>query len=101
MFEYKRALRPGGTYAMVGGSMLRVLQLSLLGRFALLTRESRRFRLVADGPNKGLRDLRNLLETGKIIPVIDRAYSLKDVPEAMRYFGAGRHKGKIVITMDR
>ena len=40
------------------------------------------------------------MEAGKLTPVIDRTYRLSEVPEALRYFGEGRHKGKIVITMD-
>jgi NADPH:quinone reductase-like Zn-dependent oxidoreductase len=42
--------------------------------------------------------LKQLAETGKIAPVIDRRYSLSDVPEALRYQGEGRSQGKIVIA---
>jgi NADPH:quinone reductase-like Zn-dependent oxidoreductase len=100
MFDYRRALRPRGTYAMVGGPMSRVLQLLFLSFFAPLTRESRRLRLVAEGPNKGLADLKALMEDGKLVSVLDRTYPLHEVPEALRYFGEGRHKGKIVIRME-
>ncbi|MCP4300498.1 MAG: NAD(P)-dependent alcohol dehydrogenase, partial [Gammaproteobacteria bacterium] len=98
MFDNRRALRPGGIYAMVGGSIPRVYQLWLLSLVGPLSREDRKLRLVADGPNKGLADLKELIEAGKLNPVIDSAYTLSEVPEAMRYFGEGRHKGKIVIT---
>ncbi len=57
--------------------------------------------MVAEGPNKGLSDLKELIETGKLFPVIDRNYQLSEVPEALRYFGEGRHKGKIVVTVKR
>jgi NADPH:quinone reductase-like Zn-dependent oxidoreductase len=100
MFDNKRALRPGGTYAMVGGSMLRVYQLWFLSLIASVTREDRKLRLVAEGPNKGLADLKELMEAGKLVPVIDRTYQLSEVPEALRYFGEGHHKGKIVIAID-
>jgi NADPH:quinone reductase-like Zn-dependent oxidoreductase len=100
MFDNRRALRPGGTYAMVGGSIPRVYQLWLLNLLAMLTREDRKLCLVADGPNKGLADLKELMEAGKLAPVIDRTYRLSEVPEALQYFGQGRHKGKIVIAMD-
>jgi NADPH:quinone reductase-like Zn-dependent oxidoreductase len=100
MFEIKRALRPGGTYAMVGGSMLRVFQLWLLSLIAPVIREDRKLRLVAEGPNKGLADLKALMEAGKLVPVIDRSYALSEVPEALRYFGEGLHKGKISIAID-
>jgi NADPH:quinone reductase-like Zn-dependent oxidoreductase len=100
MFDNRRALRPGGTYAMVGGSIPRVYQLWFLNLLATLTREDRKLCLVAEGPNKGLADLKELMEAGKLAPVIDRTYQLSEVPEALRYFGEGRHKGKIVIAMD-
>jgi NADPH:quinone reductase-like Zn-dependent oxidoreductase len=97
MADYKRALRPGGTYAMVGGS--RVLPLLFESFRASLTGESRKFRLVAEGPNKGLAELKELLEAGELVPIIDRTYRLSEVPEALRYFGEGRHKGKIAIAV--
>jgi NADPH:quinone reductase-like Zn-dependent oxidoreductase len=97
MSDNKRALRPGGTYAMVGGS--RVLELLVLSFWSSMTRDSRAFCLVAEGPNKGLVDLKELMAAGKLVPAIDRTYRLSDVPEALRYFGEGRHKGKIVIAM--
>lgn len=59
----------------------------------------RKLCLVAEGPNKGLADLKELLEAGKLVPVIDRTCQLSEVSEAMRYFGEGRHKGKIVVTL--
>ncbi|MFC1868313.1 NAD(P)-dependent alcohol dehydrogenase [Thermodesulfobacteriota bacterium] len=99
MFDIKRTLKPEGTYAMVGGSIPRVYQLWFLSLCAPLTRESRKLRLVAEGPNKGLADLKELIEVGKIVPIIDKKYQLSEVPEALRYFGKGLHKGKIVISM--
>ncbi len=85
---------------MVGGSIPRVYQLWFLSFCGSLTLESRKLRLVAEGPNKGLADLKELIEAGKLVPVIDRTYQLSEVPEALRYFGEGRHKGKIVISTE-
>jgi len=99
MFDNRRSLKPGGTYAMIGGSMLRVLQLWFLGLIARLVHDDRKLFLVAEGPNIGLGYLKELLEAGKLVPSIDRIYPLNEVPEALRYFGEGRHKGKIVITV--
>ncbi len=99
MFDNKRALKSGGTYAMIGGSIARVYQLLFLSLIGLLTRETRKLRLVVEGPNKGLAHLKDLIEVGKLLPVVDRTYPLSEVPEALRYFGEGRHKGKIVITI--
>jgi NADPH:quinone reductase-like Zn-dependent oxidoreductase len=49
--------------------------------------------------NKDLVLLRDLLEAGKVVPVIDRRYPLNDVAEALRYLGEGHAKGKVVITL--
>jgi len=100
MSDNKRALRPSGTYAMIGGSMLRAFQVLFFGFWSSMTRSSMKFGLVAGGPNKGLADLKEHIEASKLIPVIDRVYRLSEVPEALRYFGEGRHRGKIVITME-
>ena len=100
MFDCKRSLRPGGTYAMIGGSMIRVFQLLFLNLWRSRTRGSKKLRLVADGPNKGLADLKELIEAGKLKSIIDSTYQLNEVPEAMRYFGEGHHKGKIAISID-
>jgi NADPH:quinone reductase-like Zn-dependent oxidoreductase len=44
--------------------------------------------------------LRDLLETGKVVPVIDRRYPLRDAAEALRYLGEGHAQGKIVLTVE-
>ena len=41
----------------------------------------------------------NLIEAGKVKPVLDRPYKLDELAEAMRYFEEAKHKGKIVITI--
>lgn len=99
MFDIRRTLRPGGTYAMIGGAMSRVYQLWLVRPLEWITGEDRKLRLVAEGPNKGLTDLKGLMEVGKLVPILDRTFQLAEVPEALRYFGQGQHKGKIIITM--
>ena len=101
MFEIRRALRPGGVFAMVGGSIPRVYQLWAINLFEPLTRDGRKLRLVAAGPNKGLSELRDLIEAGKLTPLIDRTFRLEEAAAAMRYFDEGHHRGKVVITMDR
>jgi len=99
MFDIRRTLRPGGIYAMVGGSMARALQIWLLHLTAPLTSDDRKLALVVEGPNKGLAELKELIEAGGLVPVIDRTFALSEVPEALRYFGEGRHKGKIAISI--
>jgi NADPH:quinone reductase-like Zn-dependent oxidoreductase len=99
MFDYKRALSSNGTYAMVGGPLPRIFQALVFGLWGSTT-GGQNFRLVAEGPSKGLADLKELIEAGNVVPVVDRVYKLCEVPEAFRYFAEGRHKGKIVITME-
>ena len=48
---------------------------------------------------KDLVFLKELLEAGKVVPVIDRRYPLSDAAEALRYLGEGHAKGKVVITV--
>ncbi len=56
--------------------------------------------VVAQQSQKDLVVVKELLEAGKVIPVIDRRYTLSEVPEAFRYFGEGHAKGKIIITVE-
>ena len=44
--------------------------------------------------------LKGMLESGKIVPVIDRRYSLAEVPEAIRYLEQGHASGKVIITVN-
>jgi NADPH:quinone reductase-like Zn-dependent oxidoreductase len=100
VFAYRRALTPEGTFVMIGGSLATLLQVVFLG--AVLSRiGSKRIGLNAWEPNNraDLAFLAELFEAGKIVPVIDKRYSLSEVPEALRYLESGHHQGKLVITM--
>jgi NADPH:quinone reductase-like Zn-dependent oxidoreductase len=55
--------------------------------------------LVARANQKDMTFLKELLETGKVKPVIDKRYTLKEVPEALRYLEQGHAIGKVVITL--
>jgi NADPH:quinone reductase-like Zn-dependent oxidoreductase len=66
----------------------------------LLSRLKRHLRPLASEPNQAdLQFVTELIEAGKITPVIDRTYPLGEVPEAIRYLYGGQAKGKIVITV--
>ncbi len=56
--------------------------------------------LVAQPNQKDLVFMKELLEAGKVVPVIDRRYPLNEVAEAFRYFGEGHVRGKVVITVE-
>ena len=57
--------------------------------------------VLAAKPNKkDLVFMKELLEAGKLVPVIDRRYPLSEVAEALRYLGEGHAQGKVVITLE-
>src|SRR5688572_14614022 len=97
-FAYLRALNPNGTYVTVGGSIPRLLQALVMGPFTSRLYH-KHLRLVGLRPNKDLNYMNELFEAGKLQPVIDGPYKLTDLPEAFRLFGAGDHRGKIIVTM--
>jgi NADPH:quinone reductase-like Zn-dependent oxidoreductase len=100
ILDCARALSPKGSYVTVGGSMPRLFQVLLLGPWIAMTTK-KRIRIVALKQNKDLAYMKELFEAGKVIPVIDGPYKLSEVPKAFRHFGEGRHKGKVVITLDQ
>ncbi len=99
VYAYKRALNTNGNYYMVGGSVATMFQVLLLGS-RVGKAVGKNIRLLMVRPNtKDLLFMTGLYETRKIVPVIDRYFPLREVPEALRYLGDGQVKGKIVITM--
>jgi NADPH:quinone reductase-like Zn-dependent oxidoreductase len=96
VFDYKRALCPGGTYVTVGGKTLRILQIVL---FRKLSGEHK-MHIVGYKANKDLNYLVELFKAGKLKPVIDKSFPLEETADAFRYFGEGRFKGKIIITLN-
>lgn len=98
IFDYARALAPDGIYVTVGGSLARLFQFLLLRPWISMT-QKKSIRFLALKLNAGLADMKELFEAGKVVPVLDGHWELSDVPEAFRHFGAGRHKGKVVITV--
>lgn len=101
VFAYQRALRPNGSCFFVGGSVAVLFQILLFGPWIRRT-TGRNIRLLAVPQNReDLVSITELCETGKIVPVIDRRYSLSEVPEALRYVGEGHAKGKVVIVVEQ
>jgi len=98
-FAYARALKPNGTYYLVGGYVTTMLQVLLFGS-RIKKRTNKNVRILAVPQHReGLLAITELIESGKVHPVIDRTYSFDEIPEAMRYVGEGYAKGKVVITV--
>jgi NADPH:quinone reductase-like Zn-dependent oxidoreductase len=99
VFAYRRALKPNGKYYAVGGSVATVLQILLVGpSIRRATGKSIKV-LAVQRTRKDLESITELCEDGKVVTVIDRQYPLHQVPEALRYLGAGHAKGKLVINV--
>jgi NADPH:quinone reductase-like Zn-dependent oxidoreductase len=100
IFDYRRALSPTGIYVMAGGGAAQILQAMFLGPLLSLF-GSKKMRIVrAKIIQKDLLLLKDLLESKKVVPVIDRRYPLNDTAEALRYLGQGHAQGKVVITIE-
>jgi NADPH:quinone reductase-like Zn-dependent oxidoreductase len=97
--DYKRALSSQGIYVMTGGSGAQVFQAMLLGPWISMTGRQKMGNLLAMPNTKDLAFMKELLEAGKVVPVIDRRYPLREVPEALRYLEEGHARGKVVITI--
>jgi NADPH:quinone reductase-like Zn-dependent oxidoreductase len=103
LFAYRRALRPTGVYVMVGAANARILraflQMLLLGPMMSRTGKRKMVLHSANPTQKDLELVKELLETGKVVPVIDRTYPLRETAEAFRYLEEGHPGGKVVITV--
>ena len=101
ILDYRHALSPKGICVTTGGSMAQIFQAILLGPLISLTGSKKMGSMgIAKINQKDLVLVKELLEAGKVVPVIDRRYPLSEVPEAIRYLGEGHAKGKVVIAME-
>ena len=101
IFDYRRALSRDGIFVMVGGGLPRILQAVSLGPLLSWIGSKKMRFFIAKINGKDLRLLKDLLEAGKIVPVIDRRYPLSEVAEAVRYREEGHAQGKVVIAIHR
>jgi NADPH:quinone reductase-like Zn-dependent oxidoreductase len=99
IFDYRRALSRDGIFVMVGGGFARILQAMSLGPLLSWIGSKKIRFFIAKINGRDLLVLKDLLEAGKIVPVIDRRYPLGEVAEALRYREEGHAQGKVVITI--
>ena len=92
--DYKRALSPNGICSVAGfTSLSRLFQIMLLGGKKVGMMKT------AKANKEDLASIKELLEAGKIVPVIDRCYPLAETAEAIRYLETGHARGKVVIAV--
>ena len=104
--ECRRILNPNGKYVMIGGGgpndsrwigpFGRVINTMLLSPFV----SQKMGMMMADTSQKDLTILGDLIQSGKVKPVIDRTYKLSEVPAAIAYLEEGHARGKVIITME-
>jgi NADPH:quinone reductase-like Zn-dependent oxidoreductase len=105
--ECRRVLTPNGIYVLIGGggvneqgflgALAKALKAALLSKFV----SQKMGMMMADPSTKDLALLADMVQSGKIKPVIDRTYtSLSEIPDAIRYLEQGHARGKVVITVD-
>ena len=97
--EYRRVLTPTGTYVMTGGAMAQLSEVMLKGPWISMTGSQKMGNLLAKPNKQDLAFIKELLEAGKVVPVVDRCYPLSEVADAIRYLEEGHAQGKVVITL--
>jgi NADPH:quinone reductase-like Zn-dependent oxidoreductase len=104
MWDYRRALKPEGALVMVGaldkGRWLGPLWGSVKAWFVSPFVSQKFIFFLADLDQADLGVLRELIEAGKVTPVIDRTYALSETPAAMTYLEQGHARGKVVVTVN-
>ncbi|MFN0045531.1 MAG: NAD(P)-dependent alcohol dehydrogenase [Sphingorhabdus sp.] len=98
ILDYRRTLTPTGRYVMSGGSNRQLCEALLLGPPLSIARQ-KLGNLLAKPNQSDLMVLKDLIEAGKVRPVIERSYRLSEVPDAIRYLESGHASGKLVVAM--
>src|SRR5438445_3252940 len=100
--DYKRIMNPNGTFVVVGWKdkiIIRLLYFAIRKPFA--SRGDKKFVFFIAKPNQeDLVTLKELMEAGKIVPVIDRRYTLSETAQAIKHLEEGNVRGKVIITMN-
>ena len=98
--DYQHALSPKGIYVLCGFTLAAMFGVLFLGPRISKTGDKKFVSYEAKPNNKDLVFIKELIEAGKVVPVIDRRYTLSEVPEAIRYYEKGHARGKVVITVE-
>lgn len=97
--DYRRALSPTGNYVMTGGEMKQIFQGMLLGPWMSITGSQKMGNLAAKANQDDLTFVKELIEAGKVKPIIDKRYPLSEAAEAILYYGKGHTTGKVVVAV--
>ncbi len=95
---YRSALKKGGVYVCTGGDMKQIFQAMLLGPWLSLFSGKKLGSMIVK-VNRDLDQLSKIIESGQVKPVIDRTYPLEEAVEALKYYGQGHSRGRVIIRM--
>jgi len=98
-FDYLPILKPKGTYVVVGGSIARIFQVMIFGSLISKLTGRKILPLVSTPNQTDLLALKSMIESGTIVPIIDRTYNLSEVPIAIRRLEERKVCGKIAIRL--
>lgn len=99
ILQYRRALTPTGRYVMTGGKMSQMYQAMFLGPWMSMVGRKKLGNMLVKPNQADLNFLTDLIDAGKITPIIDKRYTLSEVPEAIRYMEEEHARGKIAIAV--
>lgn len=98
--DYKRVLKPAGAYVCTGGTMRQIFASILVGPLMSIGSGQQMGNLSAKPNVEDLKQVKTLIETGHVKPIIDRCYRLNEGQAALRYLMSGHAKGKVVVVME-
>jgi NADPH:quinone reductase-like Zn-dependent oxidoreductase len=101
VFDLRRALKPNGRAVVAGFTSMRLLFGTIIigGIVSKMGNRQVMIMSTAEAKQEDLLVIKDLLASGKVVPVIDRCYTLKDTAEAIRYLETGRARGKVLIKV--
>lgn len=99
IFTYKRLLKQHGVFIHVGGRGSQLFRTLMLAPWQNIFGKKKFLAFIQKPTQKDLEVIKKLIEEERVMPVIDKTYSLKDVPTALQHFEKGHPQGKIVITI--
>jgi len=97
--DYLQALLPGGIFVWAGGDLKGLFQTMALGSWVSRGTDKTLVNLSHKQNQDDLKFMAELIETGKVKPVIDRCFPLEETSEAFRHYAGGHMQGKVVISI--
>lgn len=96
---YERALSPQGSYVMSGGATSQLFEVMIWGTLKSKKGGKTFGNMTVKSSQTDLILMKELIEAGKVVPVLDQRFPLSQVPDAIRYLEAGSAKGKVIINV--